>query len=258
MDRMYNFGWGFADAKKAAEIIIGKKNNTHTFVRNTMTSGSKFTKDFVVSGNEPMKATISWVDPAAKQFTTDNELQNNTASRLVNDLDLRIIDTTTNEIYYPWKLDINNYMGAALKGDNIVDNVEQVLIAKPIAGRTYRVEVSNKGTLKNASGAASSQDYALIITGYSGAGNTPIGTIKEIDVFPTVISDKVNNVLTVYLPTGGKQIDVYDASGRLAKTVTVPAGAITQTISFNEMSKGLYTINILTSNVSISKKVIKQ
>ncbi|WP_435523745.1 hypothetical protein [Chryseobacterium indoltheticum] len=39
---------------------------------------------------------------------------------MVNDLDIRIIDTTDNTVYYPWKLDANNPMSPATKGDNTV------------------------------------------------------------------------------------------------------------------------------------------
>lgn len=159
------YGWGFADAKKAAQLVIDKTSGKAIFERNSLTSGVKFTKEITAVANEPIKATISWVDPAGTPFTSDNDLQNNHSSMLVNDLDLRIIDTTDNTIYYPWKLDIINPMAAATKGDNLVDNVEQVLIDTPVAGRKYRIEVSNKGNLVNDSKVAAPQDFALITTG---------------------------------------------------------------------------------------------
>jgi hypothetical protein len=120
----------------------------------------KFTKEITAVANEPIKATISWDSPGTP-FTSDIDLQNNHSSMLVNDLDLRIIDTTNNTIYYPWKLDISNPMDAATKGDNLVDNVEQVLIDTPVAGRKYRIEVSNKGNLVNDSKVAAPQDLLL-------------------------------------------------------------------------------------------------
>lgn len=159
------YGWGFADAKKAAQIVVDKNNNKVIFERNLLTSGVKFTKEITANGTEPLKATISWVDPAGIPFTSDNDLQNNTSSKLVNDIDLRIIDTTNNTIYYPWKLNAINPMAAATQGDNTVDNVEQVLLNTPVAGRKYRIEISNKGTLVDDGGTASPQNYALIVTG---------------------------------------------------------------------------------------------
>lgn len=103
-------------------------NNKVTFERNALISGTVFSKEIIAKGNEVLKATISWIDPAATPFTSDQDLQNNHASRLVNDLDPCIIDTQTNNITYPWKLAINNTMANATKEDNTVDNVAHVWI----------------------------------------------------------------------------------------------------------------------------------
>jgi len=65
---------------------------------------------------------------------------------LVNDLDLRIIDTTDNTVYYPWKLNVADPMAAATTGDNTVDNTEQVLLSTPVAGR----KVPHRGFLTKA------------------------------------------------------------------------------------------------------------
>ena len=85
-------------------------------------------------------------------YNTYSAAHNNRTSKLVNDLDLRITNVQTNEVHYPWKLDVNAPRNPATKGDNTVDNVEQVLIDQPAAG-VYKIEVSNKGTLVNNDGA---------------------------------------------------------------------------------------------------------
>ena len=250
------YGWGFADATKAAQLVIDKKNKKAYFERNTLTSGVKFTKTITAKAGEQLKATISWIDPAAVPFTTDNDLQNNTTSRLVNDLDLRIIDTTTNAIYHPWKLNVASPMDNAGKGDNTVDNVEQVLLETPVAGRTYRIEVSNKGTLNNGATpfpANVPQDYALIITGVeeSSLGTAEISAEKLVTVYPTKTKDIVN----ILIPKGAKTIDIFDLSG---KSVLKTEAKSFQTIDVSQLPKGTYIINVKTEQNVSSHKFIKE
>ena len=49
-------------------------------------------------------ATICWTDLAGQ---TQNGILNSTTPALVNDLDLRITDSSNNE-YFQWKLDLSN------------------------------------------------------------------------------------------------------------------------------------------------------
>lgn len=241
------YGWGFVDATKAANVVIDKNSNNAIFERKTLTSGNTYSVDVVGKSDSPLKATISWVDPPSTPFTTDDDLQNNHSSKLLNDLDLRIIDTTDNTIYYPWKLDISNPMANATKGDNIVDNVEQILIDSPISGRIYRIEVSNKGTLVN-----NSSDYALVVTGYNTDSLSSTESItKSIAVYPTKTKDNVY----IIIPSGGKFISVIDMSGK--QILSNPAKPY-QVIDFSGVPKGIYLINIITNSGIVTKKVIKE
>ncbi len=246
------FGWGFVDATKAAEVVIAKSQDKVIFERNSLASGVVYSKEVTASA-APLKASISWVDPAAEPFTTTLELYNDNTSRLVNDLDLRIIDTTDNSISYPWKLDVANPMANATKGDNLVDNVEQVLIDAPVAGRTYRIEVSNKGTLVNDLGAAANQNYALIVTGYDSDATLATSnlTTKSVSVYPTKTKDIVN----VLIPEGAKTVAVYDMSGK--QVLSVKAKSY-QTVDLSKLPNGIYIFNIETEKGKISKKVIKE
>lgn len=250
------YGWGFADATKAAQLVIDKKDKKAYFERNLLNSGVKFTKQVTAKAGEPLKATISWVDPAGTPFTSDYDLQNNHSSMIVNDLDLRIIDTTNNTVYYPWKLDINNPMANATKGDNLVDNVEQVLLETPVAGRTYRIEVSNKGTLVDDGDPVRNpapQNYALIITGVEASSlSTSNSTLDEL---VTVYPSRTKDILNVLIPKSGKSIEIYDLSG---KSVLKENAKTYQTIDVSNLEKGVYIINIKTDKETISKKFIKE
>lgn len=248
------YGWGFADAQKAAQLIIDKKDNKAIFERNTLTSGVKFTKEITANGTEPLKATISWIDPAGKPFTEDIDYQNNHSSMLINDLDLRIIDTTDNSTYYPWKLDINNPLAAATQADNTVDNVEQVLLNNPISGRKYTIEVTNKGTLVNDGNLPSPQNYALIITGITDSSSLSTQENPKENlatVYPTKTKDWVN----ILIPKEGISIEIFDLSGKTI--LKVPAKNF-QTIDLTKFPKGIYIINIKTEKNTISKKIIKE
>src|SRR5690606_29791666 len=88
-------------------------------------------------------------------YTTQH---NDRTPKLVNDLDLRVSDGLLT--YYPWKLDVNNPSAAATKGDNTLDNTEQVVIENPIPGHTYTITVSHKGNLVN-----NQQVFALVASG---------------------------------------------------------------------------------------------
>jgi hypothetical protein len=80
---------------------------------------------------------------------------------LLNDLDLRVSDGTTESL--PWILDPNQPSANATRGDNIRDNVEQIIIPNPVPGRTYTITIKHKGTLTN-----NTQQYALLLSGIGG------------------------------------------------------------------------------------------
>ncbi|MDO5614679.1 MAG: S8 family peptidase [Cruoricaptor ignavus] len=243
------FGWGLADAKKAAEIIIAKHQDKAVFEQRTLTSGVADSFE-IKAGNEPLKATISWVDPAAEPFTTPNDLQNNHASRLVNDLDLRLVDTVNGTVYYPWRLNEADPLAQATKGDNTVDNVEQVAIDNPVVGRTYRVEVSNKGTLVDDAGAETNSKYTIVASGLLNSDGLS-SDCASISVYPT----RVKDFTTIIVPMVGERISIYDTSGRLVSTTTQ---ATSQTMDLSGLKAGIYLIQVRTQYCNQTKKIIKE
>lgn len=168
----YTYGWGLVDIEKAAAVITADNGDQSQKIKlSSLTQGSKDQETFTVtaSGRMPLSATICWTDPpgAVASIPVNSHNFQDTVRKLVNDLDLRITDNTTNKVYMPWILDPNNPGSAATKGDNIRDNVEKVELGdSTVPGRTYTITVSHKGTIVKES---SSQAYSLI---YSGAGTT--------------------------------------------------------------------------------------
>jgi surface protein len=150
----YMFGWGLLNTKKAAELISADTSSKKILER-TLYNNETDTFKVFSSGNEPLTVTIVWNDPAA---ATQGNTINDSTARLVNDLDLRIYDSTAN-VYYPYILDPANPNSAASKNDNFRDNVEKIYISNPNAGE-YEIVVSHKNSL-----AAASQEFSIIISG---------------------------------------------------------------------------------------------
>lgn len=250
-----HFGWGFINAKKGAEILVGKSNNTVIFNDETLNNESSNTKTVKASGSEPLKVTISWVDPEFTNYTSQwGNVHNNRTSKLVNDLDLRIIDTTDNTTYLPWKLDYNNPM-TALKGDNTVDNVEQVIVDAPVAGRNYKIIVNNKGTLKNNAGVTASQNYSIIVTGYTevlGTKESKAGILSSLSVVPSVTKDLINILKAPKKST----FTIYDLSGKKLRYGSINSDQ--EVVDLSAYTKGIYIIEVKTEKDIISKKIIKE
>ncbi len=153
----YKYGWGMLNTERAARLI-GNSDKSHLLSERTLTQGQRDTVRVVASGRGPLLVTIGWNDPAGTATTAVNDR----TPRLVNDLDVRVSDGTNTS--QPWTLDPNNPANAAVPGDNIRDNVEQIRIDNAIPGQSYAIVVSHKGTLSG-----NRQDYALIVSGIGGA-----------------------------------------------------------------------------------------
>ena len=153
----YQHGWGLLNVKKAALQISEDQLFDNTIQEQTLMNDQSFTYNFSTDGSA-VRATISWTDPPHSAYTP---ALNPRTPALVNDLDLVLIETSTNTTFLPWVLNINNPAAAAMAGINSVDNTEQVYIANPIPGN-YTLSITHKGTLKDGS-----QDFSLIISGSS-------------------------------------------------------------------------------------------
>ena len=249
------YGWGFVDAKKGAELLVQKKQNKVIFEDKELKNAKK--NEFLVKtdGSQPLKATIVWTDPSNKNsnYNTYSEAYNDRTSKLVNDLDLRVTNVQTNEVYYPWKLDVTAPRNPAIKGDNTVDNVEQVLIDQPAAG-IYKIEVSNKGTLVNNDGAnTEKQVYSMIVTGYT---EIPTPEVIPAEASPTLLADG-NNKVNVKFVENINNIKIFDMSGRLIRSIA-PSSVQTYDVDFSGLPAGIYVLTASSANHKLSKKIRKQ
>ncbi|WP_162055337.1 S8 family serine peptidase [Pontibacter pamirensis] len=159
----YIYGWGLLNAERAASLL-SNSNGTHLLQEKSLEQGQSQTIEVRASGAGPLKVTISWTDPEGSVTTAGVNALNNRTPRLVNDLDVRV--ASAGITYLPWILDPTTPDAAAKAGDNVVDNVEQVLIENAVPGKTYTVTINHKGTLTKGP-----QAYSLLV---SGAGGTAV------------------------------------------------------------------------------------
>jgi len=116
-------------------------------------------------GTQPLKVTIDWTDPPG---VPGPAVVDSPTIKLVHDVDLRIKETFGSlTVFQPWVLDLANPTHAATVGDNIRDNVEQVILSSPQSG-TYNIQVSHKGTLTE------QQAVSILVSGISLPGGTPV------------------------------------------------------------------------------------
>ncbi|MFC5410630.1 S8 family serine peptidase [Larkinella bovis] len=156
----YRFGWGLLNAEKAARVI-GNADKSHLLEERTLNQSETQTVSLVASGRGPLVVTICWTDPEGTALAASGANLNNRSPRLVNDLDIRLADGA--QIIQPWVLDPANPASPATRGDNIRDNVEQILVADAIPGKTYTLTISHKNTLRNGK-----QEFALVASGVGG------------------------------------------------------------------------------------------
>ena len=156
----YQFGWGLLNVERAAQVIANSDQN-HFLSESLLYQNSTNSFQVVASGKSPIKATISWTDPEGTPTEVKPENLNSRIPKLVNDLDIRISDGQ--KAFLPWVLNPNTPNLGATKGDNFRDNIEQVYIENPVAGKTYTITINHKGTILK----GDIQYYALIVSGIS-------------------------------------------------------------------------------------------
>ncbi|OKL40639.1 S8 family serine peptidase [Pontibacter flavimaris] len=156
----YRYGWGLVNAELAAKVI-SNTNGTHLLEERALKQSETQTLEVTASGNGPLRITISWTDPKGTVTAAGTKALNNRTPKLVNDLDVRV--SGNGKDYLPWTLNPAAPEAAATTGDNVVDNVEQILISDAVPGKKYTLTIKHKGTLKEGP-----QAYALLVSGMGG------------------------------------------------------------------------------------------
>ncbi len=150
----YKHGWGLMNTARAADVLSTVPDDR--FIYDTLQNQESREHVFFARGTEPVKITLVWTDPAgevpAAQLDPTNRI-------LVNDLDIRLIRQVDGEEFRPWVLDPANPSAAAQRGDNNLDNVEQIYLSQALAG-FYTLKVSHKTSLSGGG-----QAFSVLVTG---------------------------------------------------------------------------------------------
>ncbi|WP_319502624.1 S8 family serine peptidase [uncultured Draconibacterium sp.] len=154
----YSFGWGLINIKAAADIMYDNSNNqSKNIYEEVLNEGEEITIPVKTAGDTPyLKATICWTDPAGQ---ASSPALNQRTSKLVNDLNLTVENTTTGQSFLPWVLNVESPAASATHGTNHVDNVEQVYFTNP-GDNEFNIRISHSGTLSGGS-----QAFSLVVTG---------------------------------------------------------------------------------------------
>ena len=253
-----NFGWGLLDAKRSAEVITEDNNGVAVIEELTLANNSTYTRDFTVGTQTGVKlsATICWTDIKGVAATSADE--NSQVSRLVNDLDIRLIKDGV--AYMPWRLEYSGFGFSNSKGDNIVDNVERIDIETPEPGN-YTLIVSHKGSLESAVPFEPlEQNFSLIVTGNNLTLSIDDNNLlADFVIFPnpskgeiTISFDSSSSI------ADNVNINIYDVSGRQVYNNTfINASTIfNETIKFEGIQAGIYIAKISQGNSSVSHKLI--
>jgi len=257
----FMFGWGLIDADKGRQIIDQAEAGTALFRELELPQGSSFEYQFPYDGVAPLVVTIAWNDPAGT-VTSQTDLN---VKKLVNDLDLRLVNTDTNATYYPWSLPQNWSTSptaaiiASRLVDNARDNIEKIEPQSAVAGN-YKIVVNHKGSLQ----AGKKQDYTLIISGAGGQMPPTDGlasveniALSNLKVYPNPVNSVLNisgdlNVLN------GAEAQIFDISGKKIKDFTLNFDANNTTIDVSSLQTGTYVLSISKNGSKQSYKFIKK
>ncbi|KAA5532874.1 S8 family serine peptidase [Paenimyroides baculatum] len=245
------FGWGVMNVEGGAKLMEDYVASKAWILQKELNNGNFFSNTFEYDGVSELKATLAWNDPAGTSTAGNDER----FPRLVNDLDLRIINEDTQQEFLPWSLrrtdNIVQKDYARNDVDNVVDNVEKVEVKNAPAGN-YRVVVSHKGTL-----VGGKQMYSLLLSGSGTTLSAKEHLFSDVKVFP----NPTQNVLNILLPKEialGVTYDIYDASGKKVKQYSNKVDSDNLTIDVSGLTSGVYVLTVKTTQGSSSYKFIKK
>ena len=160
----YESGWGLLNTAKAVQTISDSVKNM--IKEYNLLNNDTFKFVISVNGLDTVKTTLCWTDPPA---IVGAPAYNDTTSKLINDLDIRIVRNSNSQVYLPYILNPNNPSAAATTGNNFRDNVEQIYLPNLPIG-TYTIVVTHKNSLQN----NAPQAFSLVGSGFVLTATLPV------------------------------------------------------------------------------------
>jgi subtilisin family serine protease len=219
----YSYGFGIMNAKRSVDAIVGDGGTGRRIKIDNIRNGGQFDFPFTVDSTQPVRATLSWLDPEVLLF--GDQLA---ATTLINDLDLRIVDASGNTVF-PWVLDKSHPESAATRGVNKVDNNEVVDIALAPPG-VYHAIVSGKVPKEP-------QQFVLVLGGAEfGAAPPPcLDPTEPNDTAETAYGVLATNQAVGARICSSQDVDFFrfavNAAGTVSVTVTATDTPLRVTVS---------------------------
>lgn len=205
----FTYGWGILDAYSAYNFLNESKNPSNGSDQKLMgertysIGESSQSVYFNASGTTSIKSTICYTDPPGTAETGHNVQ----TAKLIHDLDMRIYNVESGNIYYPFRkgTDIIFYLG-----DNDIDNIEQV-IGTPAnaAPELYELRVTVEGNL------TANQPYSWFISGIHRECLTDIN--HDNSAIPSLIYRCTNNITSSGQVNPAKHVE-YNAGNTVKLT----------------------------------------
>jgi hypothetical protein len=233
----YLYGWGRVNIQHTVDLMIAGTGSAVAISQLEITDESVF--EFNASGGE-FKATIAWMDRSGAH---PNTIADKSKPVLVDDLDLTVEQGGLT--HYPFVLDVSVPDAPAVTGINNVDNVEQVLIPAPSAGRV-RVRIKRK------SASTMPMRVSLVVSGIAQRRTTARQSeiIPNIETPTTIFPNPARSGETVRIVWDDHQPHIVcglvDVTGRVVASL----GQLRGELSANHfavpphLSPGLYFIRI--------------
>ncbi|MDZ4666633.1 MAG: S8 family peptidase [bacterium] len=151
----YECGWGLPNISKAALCL--KDSVYNTLLETQINNLDSFGLDVYYTTGDTLRATLAYTDYAG---ITAAPAYNDTSLKLVNDLDMRLLNMSGNAVVFPFVLNPANPALPASTGDNKRDNVEQLYSTSLPTGR-YKIVVKHKANLR----LNLPQKFSLVVSG---------------------------------------------------------------------------------------------
>lgn len=243
------FGWGLMNVEAGAKLIEDAEQSKAWIIQEELTTGSFTSYSFDYDGTSALKATLAWNDPAGNASSGNDDR----FAKLVNDLDLRIVNEDTQVEYLPWRLaknDTSTGASIALRDDNNVDNIEKVEVTGAPAGK-YRVVVKHKGNLRN-----NKQMYSLLLSGSGTTLSNEQHLFNEVKVYPNPTHDVLNVSLPKEIATN-VTYDIFDVTGKKVQQFSSNVNSENLSIDVSGLTAGVYVLAVKTSKGSSNYKFVK-
>ena len=238
----YRFGWGLINIERSAEVISNDGDSAH-IMELTLSEGGILQFSGNAIPGERLVATICWTDKAGTVIPGQEEDADD--PRLINDLDLRVFDSSNNT-YMPWILDHHDFPAAATNGDNYRDNVEKIEIDNPSGN--YKFRIGHKGNLDGGE-----QVVSLII---SGVQDVTVGTQDNNYISASVYPNPATDELNIIAQSQISDVEVFNILGQSLFTQNVVANSTTLNIS--SLQAGTYFAKVTIEGNSQVYKFIKK